>query len=195
MALHAEPFGTPGGSSAGSWNPLAGIKRNFDDPLDFDRRGFTSPSSIAGRSSVSFVSTPSTPLFPATPALESLVASPAASWSVLPPAAVSSSPRSATASQPSSVQIRVGAPLDGNKLGLKVKENVITEVVDGRSLQFGWKAGDRVTAVNGVPARDLDSFALAVAGAVRQWQSTGRPLVFDISRGGPGPRRRSEGCC
>jgi hypothetical protein len=41
----------------------------------------------------------------------------------------------------------VGSPIDGKSLGLKVKECTVVEVVDHRALAFGWKVGDRITAV------------------------------------------------
>jgi len=197
MAIHAEHFGTHGPSGSAGWNPLAGIKRNFDDVPDFDRRGFTSPSSIGGMSSAaSFAGSPAaaTPLFPASPGLGNLLASPG------PTASASGGPSSSplVTSRPTLLQVRVDAPLDGKALGLKVRENVIAEVVDPRSLRFGFKVGDRITAVNGVPVSDLDSFASAVSAAMRNWQSTRRPLVFDISRGADGSlraRRRDDGCC
>jgi len=96
------------------------------------------------------------------------------------------------------MQIHVKAPLDGKSLGLKVKENVVVEVVDQRALQFGWKVGDVVNAVNGVPVSDLEGVSSAISRAVHEYQSTGRPIIFSISRGEAGPReprRRGCGCC
>merc|ERR1712032_222296 len=194
-------MGVPCGSShAAGWNPLAEIKRNFHDVPTFDHHGFAPPASVGGRGSASFVSSPRhtpAPVFPATPHLGSMVASANAFASVAPSARDSSSPTSTVVSQPDSLRIEVKAPLDGKTLGLKVKENVVVEIVDPRALQFGFKVGDRVNAVNGVPVSDLDSFASAVAGSIHQWQSTARPIAFSISRGGATPlerRRRGGGC-
>jgi len=104
----------------------------------------------------------------------------------------------ATSESDSRMQIHVSRPLDGKSLGLKVRENVVVQVVDQRAYQFGWTVGDRVHAVNGVPVTDLDSFSTAIAGAIHQWQLTQRPIMFSISRGGTKnrePRRRGDSCC
>merc|ERR1712228_473896 len=107
-------------------------------------------------------------------------------------------PTTTPIAEPSSVEIRVDAPLDGKRLGLKIKDSVVVEVVDQRALQFGWQVGDVVDAVNGVPVTDMVDIASATAAALRQWESTARPITFNISRSGAKPserRRKGGGCC
>merc|ERR1712113_578524 len=80
--------------------------------------------------------------------------------------------------------LKVDVPhlLDGNKLGVSVKDLAIESIADPRALQFGWAVGDRVMQVNAFPVCRMDEFANELAKAVSSYQANGKALVFDIWR-------------
>jgi len=73
-------------------------------------------------------------------------------------------------------------PLDGGTLGVTLKDMVVVAIPDPRAFQFGWAVGDRVLQVNGFPVCNSQEYAKELSKAMSSYQTTAKPMVFDIWR-------------
>jgi len=80
------------------------------------------------------------------------------------------------------LRIVVPHPLEGNRLGLAVKDLSVSAITDQRARQFGWQVYDRILAVNDEKVSSTAEFMQRLKQAMSECQASSRPLVFDIVR-------------
>mmetsp|Transcript_42212 Transcript_42212/g.78539 ORF Transcript_42212/g.78539 Transcript_42212/m.78539 type:complete len:455 (+) Transcript_42212:58-1422(+) len=76
-------------------------------------------------------------------------------------------------------QLVIDQPLEGDRLGVNLTEDtlVITSFTDARAEAFGFKVGDRIVHINGVPVFKQLDFLQVLSGAMRDWHEFKKPVV------------------
>ncbi|CAE7254278.1 unnamed protein product [Symbiodinium sp. CCMP2592] len=76
-------------------------------------------------------------------------------------------------------QLVIDTPLEGDRLGVNLTEDtlVITSFADPRAETFGFKVGDRIVHINGVPVFQQLDFLQVLSGAMRDFHRLKQPIV------------------
>ncbi|CAE7325246.1 unnamed protein product [Symbiodinium natans] len=76
-------------------------------------------------------------------------------------------------------QLVIDSPLEGDRLGVNLTEDtlVITSFADPRAETFGFKVGDRIVHINGVPVFKQLDFLQVLSGAMRDFHRSKQPIV------------------
>ncbi|CAE7361603.1 unnamed protein product [Symbiodinium pilosum] len=76
-------------------------------------------------------------------------------------------------------QLVIDSPLEGDRLGVNLTEDtlVITSFTDPRAEAFGFKVGDRILHINGVPVFKQLDFLQVLSGAMRDFHQLKQPIV------------------
>ncbi|CAE7483753.1 unnamed protein product [Symbiodinium necroappetens] len=76
-------------------------------------------------------------------------------------------------------QLVIDSPLEGDRLGVNLTEDtlVITSFADRRAEAFGFKVGDRIVHINGVPVFQQLDFLQVLSGAMRDFHRLKQPIV------------------
>jgi len=80
--------------------------------------------------------------------------------------------------------------LEGGKIGLAIDQLEVNEVLDPMAASCGFRVGDRFLAVNGVAVSTQDEFRVALQYAIREYQTRGTALKFQVQT-----LARSAHCC
>lgn len=120
-------------------------------------------------------------------------------------------PASGRASRGAGGLILMPGPLAGGNLGLAIHNLEVTGITDPAAYSFGWSVGDQILALNGAPVASQEQLRVAVDNALQNYAAYGKPLVFEVSRGGrgggnsgnhggassgsTGRRQRDDDCC
>lgn len=83
---------------------------------------------------------------------------------------------------PFQAKIIMSRPLEGNKLGLAVKDLVVLAVNKPEAWAYGWRQGDRISSVNGRRVTTQDEFSYELGRAMNTYFSHMTPLTFDVNR-------------
>eukprot|EP00933_Yihiella_yeosuensis_P034212 TRINITY_DN27723_c0_g1_i1.p1 TRINITY_DN27723_c0_g1~~TRINITY_DN27723_c0_g1_i1.p1 ORF type:complete len:281 (-),score=33.85 TRINITY_DN27723_c0_g1_i1:302-1144(-) len=82
------------------------------------------------------------------------------------------------------VRISVGQLANG-KLGLVIKNMIVSSINDASAHQWGWRIGDHILQVNGHNVQNMDEVESEIARAVKSHHAVAHPIVFDVYRGAP----------
>jgi len=77
-------------------------------------------------------------------------------------------------------RVVVDTPLEGDRLGVNLTEDtlIIIDFTDPRAESLGFKVGERVVHINGVPVFQQLDFQKVLSGAFREFHRSGKPLVI-----------------
>lgn len=77
-------------------------------------------------------------------------------------------------------RVVVDTPLEGDRLGVNLTEDtlIIIDYTDPRAESLGFKVGERVVHINGVPVFQQLDFQKVLSGAFREFHRGGQPIVI-----------------